>query len=225
MNPLHYNRMVNVGTERWNSLVETGPTAFIIGGLGLLGLSVVGALDTADLVSSPAWLHAILGLGGVLVVFIGLLGFYPVVADVAPRLSLGGVLTSALGGAAITVGVVGSAVIALTTQQTFGAGPSWGPPLLALAFILALLSFLAYGIASLRTSSPSRIIGLLLLVPVVVFLGQALLLLSKILTDTVLASAQLALAAIAAIALVAVGYRLRTDTAETEQPESSPETA
>lgn len=208
--------MVYLSTEWWDSLEQWSPTAFIIGGLGLLGLAVVGALDAAAIVPSPAWVHALLGLGGVLFVFIGLLGFYPFVAEPAPRLSLSGVVTSAIGGVAITVGVVGSIVVALTTQQTFGEGPSWGPPLLALAFIFALLSFLFYGIASSRTNSPSRTVGVLLLVPVLAFLGQASLLISKILADAVLESAQLALAGIAAIALIAVGYRLRTDTTVTE---------
>lgn len=216
--------MVDNNMGWWDSLALMGPIAFMIAGFGFLSLSVVGALDAAEIMSSPAWVHAILGLGSVVVVFIGLLGFYPVVADAAPRLSLGGAVTSAIGGAAITVAVVGSIGVAVTTQQPFGEGPSWGPPLLTLAFILALLSFLSYGIASSRTNCPSRTVGLLLLVPVVVFLGQAVLLLSKILAAFVLATAQLALAGIVAIALIAVGYRLQTDATGPEQSEPSPET-
>lgn len=204
-----------LGTGRWQSLGKWSPTAFIVGGLGLLGLAVVGALDAAGIVPSPASVHATLGLGGVLFVFIALLGFYPFVAEPAPRLSLGGVVTSAIGAVAITAGVVGTIVVGLTTQQPFGEGPSWGPPLLALAFIFALLSFLFYGIASSRTNDPSRAVGLLLLVPVVAFLGQAALLISKILADSVLESAQLVLAGVAAIALIAVGSRLRTNTTVT----------
>lgn len=213
--------MVGTSTGRWDPLVKVSPLAFIIGGLGLLCLSVVGALDTSEIVSSPTWLHASLGLGGVLVVFIGLIGFYPAISDAAPRLSHCGLLTSAVGGAAITVGIGGSIVVALTTQQPFGEGPNWGPPLLTLAFILALLSFLSYGIASSRTNSPSRTIGLLMLVPVAAFLGQAVLLLSKIVADVVLASAQLTLAGFAAISLIAIGYLLQTDTASTGQTEPS----
>lgn len=161
-------------------------------------------------------------LGGVWFVFIGLLGFYPYVAEPTPRLSLGGVLTSTFGGVAVTVGIVGSIVIALTTQQTFGERPSWGPPLLAVAFILALVSLLFYGVASIRTGSPSRTVGLLLLVPVVAFLGQAVLLLTKILADSVLAGAQLILAGIMAVALLAVGYLLRSEGVPTDRAESVP---
>lgn len=202
--------MLRGSTEWWDRLAQWSPAAFVTGGIGLLGISVVGALDVAAVVSTPAWVHATLMLGGVWFTFVGLLGFYPYVADHAPRLSGGGVFTSGLGGIALTVGIAGSIVVALTTGTRFGDGPSWGPPLLAGAFVLALLSFLCYGAASVRTERPSRTVGLLLFVPLVAFLGQAVLLVSKIVTDSVLAGAQLALAGVAAIAVLAIGYLLRT---------------
>lgn len=84
------------------------------------------------------------------------------------------------------------------------------------------MSLLFYGVASIRTGSPSRTVGLLLLVPVVAFLGQAVLLLTKILADSVLAGAQLILAGIMAVALLAVGYLLRSEGVPTDRAESVP---
>jgi FtsH-binding integral membrane protein len=152
-------------------------------------------------------------LGGLLFVFIGLFGYFPYVVDNAPRLSRVGVLSSALGGLALTVGLAGSIAVAITTNVTFGEGPSWGPPLLALAFVLVLLSFLTYGIGSSRSATPSRPIGYLLLVPFLAFLGQAVLLISKIVTGDVLPIIQLSLAGIAGVAVIAAGYLLRDETA------------
>ena len=185
------------------------PAALMLGGSGILGLSIAGTLDTTGIASSPVWLHALLFLGGLWFVFVGLLGFYPHLADVAPRLSLGGALTSALGGAALTVGLVGSLAVALTSDVPFGEGPSWGPPLLLGAFVMALLSFLVYGVATVRSERPSRTVGLLLLVPVAGFLGQVVLLASKIATGDTLAALQLVLAGVIAVATIAVGHLLR----------------
>lgn len=79
------------------------------------------------------------------------------------------------------------------------------------AFLLALVSFGLYGIASARTATPSRTVGLLMLVPVAGFLGQAVLLTAKIATGDALATLQLIFAAGIALAIVGIGYLLRSD--------------
>lgn len=192
-------------------LAVWSPMALMLGGCGILGLAIAGSLDVTGVASSPAWLHAVLLLGGLWVVFVGLVGFKPAIADAAPRLALGGALASALGGLALTVGLVSSIAVSLTSDAQFGEGPAWGPPLLVGAFLLALVSFGLYGIASARTGTPSRPVGLLMLVPVAGFLGQAALLMAKIATGNALATLQLILAAGIALAIVGIGYLLRTD--------------
>lgn len=200
--------------ERWS------PVAFIVGGIGLLGTTVVGSLDVATVLQSPQWLAMGPLLIGLWFVFVGLVGFYPQVAERSPRLSLGGVWTGGIAWAAWSVTMLAAITVDITSERTFADPGSWGPPLLAGAFILALLSFLSYGIASTLSESPSRTLGLLLLTPVALFLGQAVLLISKIVTGEVIAMLQLGLGGITAIVLIAVGYLLRDDAGETANTES-----
>lgn len=207
--------MARLGSADWARLEQVAPSAFAIGGLGILGLGVAGALDQAAIVPSPGWLHAILMLGGIWFVFIGLVGFYPTVAQLAPRLSLAAVVTSALGWMALTVALVGAIVIDLTTQRTFEDPGSWAPPFLVGAFVLVLLSSLGYGIVSVRTNRPSRTIGFLLFVPFAALLGQAVLLISKIVAGDVLPVVQLSLAGIAGFAIIAIGVLLKIETSRT----------
>lgn len=207
--------MVGLNSAKWARLQEWAPSTFIVGGLGIVGLGVAGALDVAGIVPSPGWLHMILMLGGIWFVFIGLIGFYPTVAQTAPRLSFAAVLTSSLGWIALTVALLGAIVIDLTTHRPFAEPGPWAPPFLVGAFILVLLSSLLYGIICTRSRTPSRTIGLMLFVPFAAILGQALLLVSKIMTGDVLPVVQLLLAGIAGIAIIAVGYLLRIESTRT----------
>lgn len=190
--------------ERWC------PGGFVVGGVGILGTSIVGSVDVAGVVSAPGWLAMGPLLFGLWFVFVGLTGLYPRVAERSSRLSRGGRVTAAIALVIWTATILAAVVVDLTTARTFANPGSWGPPLLAGAFVLALVSFLAYGIGSARTSTPSRTIGVLLLVPVVAFLGQAVLLGSKILTGEVIAVLQLGLGGVIGVALLAVGYLLHT---------------
>lgn len=205
--------MIGLSAGKWDQLEQWSPVAFIVGGIGILALSVAGALDTAAIAPSPGWLHALFMLGGLWFVYIGLLGLYPAIAESAPRLSLSGVVTSAIGWLALTVVLLGSVVIDLTTQRSFQDPGGWAPPFLVGAFVLVLISSLLYGIASVRSRQPSRRIGLLLFVPFATFLGQSVLLASKILTGDVLSIIQLVLAGLAGVALIAIGHLLRTQPA------------
>lgn len=189
--------------ERW------GATAFVVGGVGILGTSVVGSLDVAGVIEAPPRLVMGPLLFGLWFVFVGLLGFHRRVADAAPKLARGGWWTAGVAWLVWTVTLLAALAVDLRTQRTLATPGSWGPPLLTVAFVLALLGCLCYGVASVRTERPSRTLGLLLLLPVAAFLGQAVLLASKILTGEVVAALQLALGGLAAVALMAVGYRLR----------------
>lgn len=213
---LHRSRVVEP-FERW------GPTAFVLGGIGLLGTTVVGSLDVAGVVQSSPRLAMGPLLFGLWFVFVGLIGLYPDVGEASPRLSLGGVGTAGIAWTAWTVTMLAAIVVDLTSDRTIADPGSWGPPLLTVAFVLALVSFLVYGIASTWSETPSRTLGLLLLVPVGAFLGQAVLLASKILTGDVVAVLQLGFGGIAAVALCAIGYLLRTDAGEAASSESQVE--
>ena len=200
--------------ERW------GPAAFVLGGIGLLGTTVAGSLDVAGIVQSTPRLAMGPLLFGLWFVFVGLIGLYPRVADGSPRLSRGGVWTSGVAWVVWTGTLLAAIAVDVTSERTIADPGGWGPPLLSGAFLLALLSFLVYGIASARSETPSRAFGVLLLIPVVAFLGQAVLLISKILTGEVVAILQLALGGTTAVVLIVIGYRLGNDAGDADGGES-----
>lgn len=210
----------NHALERFERL---GPAAFIVGGAGILGTTVVGSLDVAGVIPSTPRLAMGPLLFGLWFVLGGLIGLYPRVADRSPRLSTGGLWTSGIAWVAWTMTLAAAIIVDLTSERTLADPGSWGPPLLAGAFVLAVLSFLVYGIASTRTATPSRSVGLLLLLPVAALLGQAVLLVSKIVTGEVVAVLQLGLGGVTAVVLFAVGYLLRGDAGAASSAESRAE--
>jgi hypothetical protein len=200
--------------ERWC------PTALAVGGIGILGTTVVGSLDVAGVIQSSPRLAMGPLLFGLWFVFGGLIGYYPRVAEGAPRLSLGGVGSAGIAWVAWTATMLAAIFVDVTSERTFADPGSWAPPLLTVAFILALLSFLCYGVASAWSETPSGTLGVLLLVPVAAFLGQAVLLASKIVTGEVTAVLQLAFGALIAIALFVISYLLWNDTERAVSSES-----
>ena len=196
------------------------PTALTVGGIGILGTTVVGSLDVAGVIQSSPGLAMGPLLFGLWFVFGGLIGYYPRVAEGAPWLSLGGVGSAGIMWVAWTVTLLAVIFVDVTSERTFADPGSWAPPLLTVAFVLALLSFLCYGVASTWSETPSRTLGVLLLVPVAAFLGQAVLLASKIVTGEVTAVLQLAFGALIAIALFVISYLLWNDTKRAVSSES-----
>lgn len=188
----------------WKSLERVGPVAFSLGGLAIL-MDVI--LQFVSSGSVPGWLNILLGLGGIWVVLIGLIGFYPLVAESAPRLALGGVMTGAIGWVALTVGLGWGIILDLTTQTTIAEGPPLGTQIFMSALILTLLSFLLYGVASSRTDTPSRTVGLALLLPFLAFLMLMVFFFGNNLYGIEPPDgAILTLFGIAALGIIAVGY-------------------
>lgn len=203
--------------ERWT------PAAFALGGLGLLGTTIVGSIDVAGVAGAPPRLAMGPLLFGLWFVFAGLIGVYPQLRSAAPRLSRVGVGTAALAWLLWSGTLLAALVVDLTTARTLADPGPWGPPLLTVGFVLALASFLGYGLAGIRSARSLRRLGVLLLVPVAAFLGQAVLLLSKILTGDVLAVLQLALGGVTGLVLIAVGIHLRSGADDTTRTQSRPD--
>lgn len=98
---------------------------------------------------------------GLWVATFGLVCVYPHLADDGrwPR----GALLAGLGAWVLLTGAIGWTVVRTLTGAT---GEASGTTLLVLpALVLALLSFLFYGVSSTRTGQPSRTVGYLFLVP------------------------------------------------------------
>jgi len=191
-------------TNPWNQLETAGPAAFGLGGLGIL-VDVILQFVTSG--SVPGWVNILLGLGGLWAALIGLVGFYPRVADPAPRLALGGVVTGAIGWVALPVGLGWGIILDLTGRTPIAEGPSFGPQIFISAVVFALLSFLLYGVASSRTDTLSRTVGLTLLIPFLAFLVLIAFFFGNNLYGIQLPErAVTALFGIAALGIIAAGY-------------------
>lgn len=215
-----------VGEERWESLERWSPVAFVIGGLGSVTVVAISLLEIVvygqRFQAVPEWGIAIIALPTFFLTFVGLLGFYPYIADEAPRLSLGGALAAAFGGGLMVVTVVASVIVHLMGIVSFTETeqiPAFVVALLLL-FLALLASFILYGIASTLTKTPSRTVGLLLLVPIVEPLFTILF---DIILSVEIPGGPLGTLAVEGLALIAVGYFLRTGTEPTDNAEPAPD--
>lgn len=142
----------------WESLKKWSGAAFIVAGVSRFANSALANLPEVTAMTSPGWaldLTLVLAFGAA---FIGLFGLYPRLIERTPKLSRAGLVVVAIGAVAVT-GILISLV-------AFGGETPPGPlallPMLVLGF--STLGFLLFGVASLRTSIPSRTVGILLLV-------------------------------------------------------------
>jgi hypothetical protein len=141
--------------KRWTAL------AFGVAAVAGIGNEVLTHLGTAQGAPAPEWaldLTLVLTFGGALV---GLLGIYAMVTELSPRLSRVGLLAVGLTGGSIIASIVGKFLVG-------GESPQGILLVIPLTFYMfSTLSFLIFGIASLRTHVPSRTVGYLLLTVVV----------------------------------------------------------
>jgi hypothetical protein len=204
----------------WGWLGQWSPIAFLVTGTGFLLALVLLVVDTVATVNVPEMAIAVFTVPSLLaLLLVGLPGFYPFVAEGSPRLALGGGVVATIGGAAIAVTIPGK--VALHALGIIGFTEEG--PLLAGFFIVTLalfLSVLLYGVASLTSGEPSRIVGLLLLV---IILEPATVLLNDVIgVDVGIVIAFLTLG-IAGTAFLAIGYSLRTESATDRQMEPTPD--
>lgn len=195
--------------ERWSASVFLAAGGLLLVTTAINGVDVVTPIDTQEGVL--LWLEGLTGFGGVVLTFVGLLGLYSRLSNVAPRLARTGTLLA-----------VGPTMF-FTVVLVFCAGlaPALGYPSLKtlvpsfvtiatgtlLPFALALTLF---GIGSLRTAMPSRSVGGFLLVIAAawfVFFGATWVYAPH--TPVWVTFVQTSMMA---VPTVAIGYHLRTDT-------------
>lgn len=152
----------------WNRLESLGEVAFLAAGLLWLGFVGISAYERHVLMNRHQyiWLTEVLLPVGWLCAYIGLLGFYPRVADVAPRLSRAS-------GSLVIVGIVslliergGAVVLGFISDRPFWEVITGLEPLYAIVMATTFLGFLLYGVASVLTQIPSRTVGGLFLAPI-----------------------------------------------------------
>lgn len=202
-------------TVPWQSLEQWSATAFIIAGIGRLLNFALANIGEVTAMTSPEWSRDLTLLIAFMAAFIGLYGLYPRMVDQAPRLSRAGAALATIAGVAIVLSIVGKYVT--------GAAEPPGPlKILPLLYILGSpLAFLAFGVASWRTSILSRTVGLLLLVAFAAFLVLAAGILSQL-------TALLQLSALLfAAAMLGTGYLLhtRSDSGDDRREDASVDTA
>lgn len=151
----------------WDRLESWGELAFVAAGLlwiGFIGISVYERRVLMDL-HQYIWLTEILLPMGWLSAYIGLLGFYPRVAEAAPRLSRASLSLVVIGIVSVLVNRGGAVVVGFLTGSPFWEVTTGLEPLYAVVMATTFLGFLLYGVASVRTRVPSRTVGGLFLVP------------------------------------------------------------
>jgi hypothetical protein len=190
-------------------LEQWSPTLFLVSGVVLVGfaasLAAIGLMD----ISLPRNVFA--GAGFTLA-FLGLLGLYPGLADWSPRLARAGAVFAVLGalGFAVTF-VLGVAEVRGITP------PAWVEPIQLLNIIGLVLGFFVFGVGTLRTDMYARLLGILLLVPAVVFAVN--LVRVGVLGAWTPSWAPFLLGSLQALAMLSIGYSLRAESAATERPE------
>lgn len=210
--------MVTVSTKHSESLAKWTPTAFLAAGvLFLLGLG----LTVQEMSSIANTLSPFVAVAAFIATFIGLFGLYTWLAETDSRLPLAGLLLAALALLSVLVllvYVVGSNLLLGTPLQGEGV-PAGINILFLLTPVSAGLSFLVYGVASLLTSTPSQVVGVLMMVPVLAWPGY-------VVVEQVLGVVDLnpiAVFVVVAVTLLVIGYLLRTEATRTEH--TAPSTA
>lgn len=213
-------------TVPWQSFEQWGPTAFIVGGLAWAALIALAAANMTTEAAVPTWSISVFLIVGLLAAYVGLLGFYPQVSPTAPRLSLAGVVATA-----VAVVILASAIIYTVATSSFTQGPPF--PVFPLLILSTILGFLLLGTASLRTSTPTRRIGILLILPAIAWLSDIIFIVTTS-TLEVEAVAGIPLIVIPLIgmviasgAMVGTGYLLhaRSDSIDDRRGEASLDTA
>lgn len=159
--------MVRSGSGRGGSAERRSSIAFFVAGVVWLGDTLLLGLELFRLFPSGL-LNSGLVLTGLICSLLGLICLFRRLADQAPRLALASTGVAVAGGAAIVVQIVWGTVAMLVTAISSPPGITT-----LLLGLLALGGFVAFGITSLYTGIPSRLIGVLFFTYAIAFVGAA----------------------------------------------------
>lgn len=187
---------------------------FLIAGGLLVIHAITHGLEAFASIEYPMHHEFPFGVGGMTLGFIALLGLYPKIADRMPKLARAGAVVAVLG--AVAWLVMGLALFA----EGLGAEPPTSIEAIGLVMIFGvILSYLAFGIASLRTEAVSQTTGLVLLTPVLVMVVN----LGIAMAGSGSLAGQFVVATGFALAHLAIGAALRTEDGLTSRTERAPE--
>lgn len=209
--------MVTSSRVPWSVLEEWNAQVFVLIGVLLAGVALYKGVDAFTGWTVSAAIDT--GYGGIALVapLIGLLSLYPRVRDGAPRLSATGIVSAGVASVlvlAVWAWFFGTA-LQLGRFPTFEEFPVWGAAALALVFITLSVGFLSFGVVGLRSNSLPRSVGLLLVVPAVMWIGLLVNVAVRAIPEL-----DFYVYVVNAVAVLTVGYLLRT----TDQPSSRVDT-
>lgn len=213
--------MATRGRLPWASLETWSTTAFLVGGLlwlldtTLLGIELFAGVS---ILGTPGPLNPILYLTGTVAACVGLLGFYPELANHAPRTARVASGIVAIAGATISVSLFWFVSVTILNQPD--------PPfaLLVLSILGVALGFVLFGVAGVRTGVPSRTVGSLLLAVVAAIVGWIALGL-VVYGGSPPAWTSPAVGAVMSLLLLVIGYTLRTGPTTTPAGEPASDSA
>ena len=203
--------MGRAGTPSWRLLERKSPTLFLIAGVFLVVYATFNGLWAfTNMVPEQHGLEIGYVLG-----FLGLIGLYPSLSDRSPWLARAGSIAAICG--IISLSFISASDWAQLTGITAGDLPGFGF-LRVFPLVGFILGYLSFGIASLRSDTRSRLVGLVLLVPgiiVVLMLAHIAAGYASDLTAFVISAGE-------AMAHLAIGAALRTESSgETREPSAT----
>ncbi len=212
-------------TPQWNSLERRSTMLFFIGGFLFI---IAAAFDVANIVVGVEDLRSGVGqafiAAGWIAALIGLLGLHPKLAERSRWLARTGGVFAVIG----VVAFVGNGVTALVAfvrgvspQETFPAFVLVGT--IVGVLIGAILAFVSFSVASLRSDVHSRTIGILLIVPTLFVITNFFILSALGVPNPRPSEVTLLIVGGLALTMLAIGYVLRTEAAPSESTESAPE--
>lgn len=166
-----YQNLTCMGSSRrmpWGRLESVGELAFVAAGVLWLGFTGISWYERQVLMNRHqyVWLTEILLPVGWLCAYIGLVGFYSRIAAAAPKLSRASLSLTVVGIVSLFVERGGAVFASLLTEEPFWEVTTGLEPLYAIVMATTFLGFLLYGVASVRTETPSQTVGGLFLAPI-----------------------------------------------------------
>jgi vacuolar-type H+-ATPase subunit I/STV1 len=166
--------MTSTGRIPWKALSEWNGQAFLAAAVLLAGVALYKGIGDFTSMTVPSAVDT--GYGGLalLAPVVALLGLYPRIRESAPRLSGAAAVSSVL--SAVAVFVIWAWFFGTTLQlgrfpMIPEEAPVWAAAALALNFLTLSVGFLLFGIASVRSSNVPKSVGLLLLIPGIMWIG------------------------------------------------------
>lgn len=199
--------MNRLNIAQWESLERRSPRLFLLAGILLLGYAALNGLVAFTDMAYVA-VEDVVAPAGLVLGFLGLLGLYPGLVDQNPTLAK-------IGAVCVSLGAAGFSVITLQGLAVLAGLEATSVPgiLLLVGAVGMIPGYLSFGVATVRASVDRRTVGLLLLLPAVVFAAM----LSQpfvyagfgVLSETTMAWSNFGISSAQAVAHLAIGYKLR----------------